>query len=150
MPGTFSVVRANAFILALIGLACAHQAGFAADLRIGTGAAELAAEDTMVIAGGIGPGKASGQEGQLRAVTIALEQDTAKLAIVACDILMMTRQYLDPVVEQIERSIGIPANNILIHCTHTRHAPSTVLRRGYHPDELLRSSNAYHSVSHPA
>src|SRR6266566_5301631 len=68
-----------------------------AGLRIGTAAVELEADDTMVIAGGILPGKATGQEGKLRAVAAVLAKPPIELAIVACDILMMTREQLDPV-----------------------------------------------------
>lgn len=91
----------------------------------------------MIIAGGIGPGKASGQEGKLRAVATVLEKDGTKLAIVACDVLMMTRRTLDPVIADIERAAGIPAANILINCTHTHHAPSTMRVHDYDLDPVF-------------
>ena len=103
----------------------------AAGLRVGAAAIDLEADDSMIIAGGITAGKAAGQEGKLRATAIILEQDGTKLAIVACDILMITREYLDPVVKQIERATGIPAQNVMINCTHTHHAPSTMILHGY-------------------
>ncbi len=107
-------------------------------LRVGTSAVEIEGNDSMVIAGGISPGKAQGQEGKLRAVAIVLEQSPfGKMAIVACDILMMTRYYLDPVVREIERTTGISSSNILINCTHTHHAPSTVKLHGYGTDEAF-------------
>src|SRR5262245_3266607 len=65
-----------------------------AALHVGAAAAEFEADDTMVIAGGITPGKASGQEGKLRAVAVVLEQrPSGKIAIVACDVLMVTRAH---------------------------------------------------------
>jgi neutral ceramidase len=67
----------------------------------------------------------------LRCVATVLEQGGVRLAIVACDVLMMTRETLDPVVTEVERSIGIPAPHILINCTHTHHAPSTMRLHGY-------------------
>ncbi len=89
----------------------------------------------MVIAGGITPGKARGQEGKLRAVATVLEKNgSGKLAIVACDILMITRQHLDRVVREIEKATGIPGDRILINCTHTHHAPSAVLLHDYNED----------------
>lgn len=88
----------------------------------------------MVIAGGIGPGKAVGQEGRLRAVAVVLEQGGVKLAVAACDVLMMTRRTLDPVVARIEQATGIPGANILINCTHTHHAPSTMRLHDYDTD----------------
>src|SRR3954462_10379478 len=89
-------------------------------VRVGAAAAELEADDSMIIAGGITAGKASGQEGKLRAVGVVLEKAPfGKFAIVACDILMITRQHLDPVVAEITKATGIPPANILINCTHT-------------------------------
>jgi hypothetical protein len=109
-----------------------------APLRVGASAVDLEANDSMVIAGGISAGKASGQEGQLRAVAVVLaKQPFGKVAIVACDILMLTRDLLDPVVAEIEKTTGIPAANILINCTHTHHAPSTMVVHGYGRDEVF-------------
>ena len=110
----------------------------AADLRIGTAAAELEGDDSMVIAGGIHPRYVKGQEGKLRAVAAVIEKPgSAKLAIVACDVLMMTRDQLDPVIDQIEQSCGIPGSQVMIHCTHTHHAPSTCRVHGYDRDEVF-------------
>lgn len=43
-------------------------------LRVGAAAASFEADDSMEIAGSILPGKATGQEGQLRAVAVVLEK----------------------------------------------------------------------------
>lgn len=116
--------------------ACA--ASSASELRVGAAAAELQAEDSMVVAGSIQPRYVKGQEGQLRAVAVVLEKPPAvKLAIVACDVLMLTRDQLDPVASEIERTCGIPASNVLINCTHTHHAPSTCRVHGYDRDEVF-------------
>ncbi len=106
-------------------------------LRVGAAAAELEADDTMVIAGGIEPGKASGQEGKLRATAVVLAQGPRRLALVSLDILMMRREHLDPVLARIERELGIPARDILVNCTHTHHAPSTMVVHGYGLDETF-------------
>ena len=106
-------------------------------LRVGAAAVELAAEDSMVIAGGITAGKANGQEGKLRCVATVLEQAGTRLAVVACDVLMMTRETLDPAVAEISRATGIPSAHILINCTHTHHAPSTMRLHGYGLDEAF-------------
>ncbi len=120
-------------------LARADQPQLSRDgLAIGTAAVELEADDGMVIGGSIHAGKAKGQEGQLRAVALVLARPgSPKLAIVACDVLMVTRDFLDPAVEEIEKTCGIPAANILINATHTHHAPSTVTVHGYQRDELF-------------
>jgi len=107
-------------------------------LKVGAADAEFEADDSMVIAGGILPGKSHDQEGKLRATAIVLEKKPfGKFAIVDCDILMITRKHLDPVVAEIEKLTGIPPQNILINCTHTHHAPSTMILHGYGLDETF-------------
>src|SRR5207247_8705420 len=85
-------------------------------LRVGAASAEFEADDSMIIAGGITPGKATGQEGKLRAVADVLQKEPyGKLASVACDILTMTREWLDPATATIPQTTGIPAANTLIN-----------------------------------
>lgn len=103
-------------------------------LRVGAASVDLHADDSMVIAGGITAGKVQGQEGRLRCIATVLDQGDTRLAIVACDVLMLTRQSLDPVVDEIESTLGIPKGHVLINCTHTHHAPSTMRIHDYGPD----------------
>jgi len=122
----------------LLSVAVLTKPAHATGLRVGAAAAELEADDSMVIAGSIHPHYAKGQEGKLRAVAVVIEKPPAtKLAIVACDVLILTRDLVDPVVAQIEKTCGIPASNILVNCTHTHHAPSTVRVHGYDRDEVF-------------
>lgn len=124
-------------------LAVAIAAGLAADpgatageLKVGAAASNLKADDTLVIGGGIGPGKAMGQEGELRASAIVIEDPQGgKVALVACDVLMVNRDILDDAAHRIERELGIPFDNILINATHTHHAPTTVTIHGYEREE---------------
>jgi hypothetical protein len=110
----------------------------AAELRVGAAAVELEGDDSMPIAGGIHARFVKGQEGELRATAFVLEKPgSPPLAIVACDVLMLTRDLLDPVAAEIEKSLGIPAANVLIHATHTHHAPSTIRVHGYDRDETF-------------
>lgn len=134
-----SICQTLLFSFALVtSLAMAQQPVSSDGFKVGAAAVELEADDSMVIAGGISPGKATGQEGKLRAVAVVLEKKPfGKVAIVACDILMITRQHLDPVVAEIEKSTSIPAANILINCTHTHHAPSTMMVHGYGLDDTF-------------
>jgi hypothetical protein len=107
-------------------------------LRVGAAAAEFAADDDMVIGGGILPYTVKGQEGKLRAVAVVVEKPGAgKVALVACDVLMLNRDVIDPAVEAITAATGIPASHVLVNCTHTHHAPSTVTIHGYKRDELF-------------
>jgi hypothetical protein len=110
----------------------------ASGLKVGAAAIPLEADDSMVIGGSILPGQAKGQEGELRVVAVVLElPEQGRLAIVSCDVLMLSRDLLDPVVEEIGRRYRIPADRLLIQATHTHHAPSTVTVHGYCRDELF-------------
>jgi neutral ceramidase len=123
--------------LALLSLA-SNPAFAAGDLKAGAGSEPLLADDSMVIGGGIGPGKASGQEGELRASALVVEDPQgAKVALVACDVLMVNRDVLDRAARRIEQATGIPFDHILINATHTHHAPTTVTVHGYARDEAF-------------
>jgi neutral ceramidase len=107
-------------------------------LRVGAAAIEIAADDSMAIGGGIHAGFVKGQEGKLRAVTVVIDKPgSGKVAIVACDVLFVTRDLIDPVVEEITKECGIPAANVLVNATHTHHAPSTGTVHGYKRDEAF-------------
>jgi hypothetical protein len=92
----------------------------------------------MVIGGSIQGGHLKGQEGRLRAVALVLAtSDGNKVALVACDVLMLTRDLLDPLGKELEESCGIAPSHLLINATHTHHAPSTVTVHGYVRDEIF-------------
>jgi hypothetical protein len=108
----------------------------AQDLKVGAAALELEASDSMIIGGGIGPGKAKGQEGSLRAAAVVIEdQAGVRVALVACDVLMIERDVLDRAARRIESETKIPFDHILINATHTHHAPTTVTVHGYDRDQ---------------
>lgn len=109
-----------------------------AAVRVGAAAVELEADDDMVIGGSILAYKVKGQEGKLRAVATVIEKPGAgKVCVVACDVLMLNRDMLDPVAEEVAKALGVPESHVLINCTHTHHAPSTVTIHGYERDEVF-------------
>lgn len=105
-------------------------------IKAATAAAEMSGDDSMVIAGGIHPGFASGQEGKLRASAIVL-QGEIKLCLISCDVLMIERDILDEVCRDIQKDFGLPFENILIASTHNHHAPAAVTIHGYSRDETF-------------
>ena len=123
------------FLTLCLALACG-RAMAADDLKAGAAAEVLQADDSLVIGGGIGPGKAKGQEGELRASALVLEDEHGgKVALVACDVLMVNRDVLDRAARRIEQATGIPFDHILINATHTHHAPTTATIHGYSREE---------------
>jgi hypothetical protein len=110
----------------------------AGELKAGAAAAELVADDSLVIGGGIGPGKAKGQEGKLRAAALVVEgPGGGKVCLVACDVLMIERDVLDRSARAIAEQTSIPFDHILINATHTHHAPTTVTIHGYEREEAF-------------
>jgi len=92
----------------------------------------------MVIGGSIFGGRVSGQEGELRATAVVLDKvPEGRFALVACDVLMMRRDLIDPVLMEIEIKLGIPSSRVLINCTHTHHAPSTARVHAYDRDPVF-------------
>lgn len=108
----------------------------AAGFRVGAAAVDLIADDSMVIGGSILPRYVKGQEGKLRVVAIVAQGSAdQRVAVVACDVLMINRDHLDPAAAAIEQRTGIPAAHVLINCTHTHSAPTTCTVHGYRRNE---------------
>ncbi len=132
---------------ALLGLlmlfpSCASEQAalpaFTPNVRVGAAAVDIEADDSMVIGGGIHPGRATGQEGKLRAVAVVIEKPgSPPVAIVACDVLMMDRALLDRAIAEIVKITPIPASHILINATHTHHAPTSCTVHGYAVDTVF-------------
>ncbi len=97
-----------------------------ADLRVGAAAENLRTDDTMPLAGMLEARFTKEQEGELRAVAVVVEKPGAgRVAIVACDVLWVTRAIVDAALAEIERTTGIPPSHVLVNATHTHHAPGT-------------------------
>ena len=126
----------NWYVLSVVvGMMAPAHAG---ELKAGAAATQLIADDSMVIGGGIGPGKASGQEGELRATAVVIADPQGnKVALIACDVLMVNRDILDQAARRIEHELGIPFDHILINATHTHSAPTTVTVHGYKREEAF-------------
>lgn len=129
-------LRFRLIVICAFALASASQRAHAADaLRVGAAAVNVPADDSMVLGGMMGPTWAKGQEGELRATAVVVEQPgSGKVAIVACDVLFVERDFLDPAIAKIEALTGIPASHVLVNATHTHHAPSTSKLHGYDRD----------------
>lgn len=74
---------------------------------------------------------------QVPAKIFLQQRPFGKLGIVSCDVLMLARDLLEPVFAEIERDPGLTRDRLLIHCTRTYHAPSTVFVHGYGAEETF-------------
>jgi neutral ceramidase len=129
---------ARAALIAVGLLTSVWETARAGELKAGAAAKRLEATDEMVIGGGIGPGRAQGQEGELRASAVVIQGPDGGLAcLVACDVLMIERDILDAAARKIAEKTGIPFDAILINATHTHHAPTTATIHGYEREEVF-------------
>ena len=64
-------------------------------------------------------------EGKLRATALIIEGGGTRLCIVTCDVIDISRDFIDDVGRKIESELGIPFKNILISASHTHHGYST-------------------------
>lgn len=120
----------------LLGALPVTPAERTAGVRVGTADVELVADPNMIIGGGITGGTVPDQEGKLRVIAVVVEKPAAaKVAIVACDVLFLTRDFVDDALAEIEKTCGIPPAHVLVNATHTHHAPSTGTVHGYKRDE---------------
>ncbi len=115
-----------AFVRTAGGNAPAAASTGAADLKVGAAAVNLQSDPDMPLAGYLESRFTKEQEGELRATAVVIEKPgVAKVAIVECDVLWVTKEIVDAAVAEIEKTTAIPAANILVNATHTHHAPGT-------------------------
>jgi hypothetical protein len=125
-------------LLSVISYAAVPAARGADALRVGAAAVNLQADDSMVIGGGIGPGHAHGQEGELRVTAAVIERPgSGKFVIGDVDVLFLTRDFVDRALAEVQRTTGIPPENVLINATHTHMAPSIAVLHGYGVDPVF-------------
>ncbi len=108
----------------------------ATDVRVGAAAVSLKSDESMPLAGYLENRFTKEQEGELRAVAVVVEKPGAgKVAIVACDVLWVTRAIVDAAAAEIERTTGVPASHVLVNATHSHHAPGTAPAHAFDSSE---------------
>jgi hypothetical protein len=75
-------------------------------------------------------GKATGVHDPLYAKALVLDNGMAQVAILTVDVLGLHWSVVKAVRTAIEVATGIPANNILISCSHTHAGPATLFLQG--------------------
>ena len=109
--------------------------------KVGAAAANLIGDNEMVMAGGIGPWKPNGQEGQLRATAVVVNKEPfGTFAFVGLDVLFVTRDTVDAALAEIQQATGIPPENVLVNASHTHSAPSTIRVHGYGPEQRFKKA----------
>ena len=61
----------------------------------------------------------------LKVRVLFLESDGVRIVLISCDLLSFSVVYSDSVRKKIAERFGIPAQNVLLTCTHTHSSPAT-------------------------
>jgi hypothetical protein len=61
----------------------------------------------------------------LKARAAAFEQDGKKVVIVSCDLIGVSPDIVQETKQLVAKRTGVPAENIMVHCTHTHSGPNT-------------------------
>lgn len=96
-------------------------------LRVGFGRCDLTPRVGVELAG-FGPyinRHSIAVRDRLWARAIALQLDGPPVIIVSNDLCVVQRHTTDRVGELVERATGVPAERVMVHCTHTHSGPGT-------------------------
>ncbi|QDU82797.1 Neutral ceramidase precursor [Polystyrenella longa] len=120
---TVSFSSATLFSLALLPalfLANAALAADAAPLKVGAYAMDITPENFPISsAGSLRARMVKGVHDPLHARCLVVDNGSTAVAFAVCDHCMIPREIMDEAKSRIEKTVGIPAKNILISATHT-------------------------------
>src|SRR3954469_5292050 len=119
-PAWRSTMRPTVVALVLWLLASAAAAG---DLRVGAAAVVITPEAGTPMAGYYSARSAEGVHDDLHAKALVLEQDGAKAALVACDLISMPRGVVESARAIIEKETDVPGASVMISATHSHTGP---------------------------
>lgn len=124
-------------LITLIGavLSLAPQAAAAAEgyLEAGAGSVDITPAEPVVLAGSPTPSKSSSVGTHLHVKALVLSGGGQKIAIVTLDTLKFPMEHVVRARQQIERTTGIPASNVIICASHTHYGPLW----SYYKDQLI-------------
>ncbi len=67
----------------------------------------------------------------LKARAAAFEQNGTMAILVSCDLIGVSAEIAQEVKQRVARKTGIPASNIMVHCTHTHSGPNASSLNGW-------------------
>lgn len=94
-------------------------------LNVGTGAVDITPPTGLDIAGNLWPSQSRGTRDPLRCKALVLDDGTERAALVALDVIGLSRPEVLRARELIMARTGIPAENIMLACSHTHQGPAT-------------------------
>lgn len=95
-------------------------------MRAGASRVDITPPVGTALAGYFSDRKASGVHDPLYAKALAVESGDEAAAILACDLICLYRETVQQIRSLAQRKSGIPAERIMVACTHTHLGPATV------------------------
>ena len=96
---------------------------FSAELRVGTGLVSITPPNAIPMAGYYATRLAEGTHDGLHAKAIVFEQDGARAALVALDLVSLARPTVEEARRRIALITGVPAEAVMISATHSHTGP---------------------------
>lgn len=95
-------------------------------LTAGTACVEITPPPGLDIAGGLSAVPSQGMRDPLFCKALVLDDGTLRAALVALDVIAIERPEVLRARELITARTGIPAEHVMISCTHTHQGPTTI------------------------
>ncbi|MSU48819.1 MAG: hypothetical protein EXS37_07000 [Opitutus sp.] len=109
--------------LALLSFLSLCALGIAGELRVGAAAVNITPPVGIPMAGYYSTRLAEGTHDDLHAKAIVFEQDGAKVALVALDLVTVARPTVDEARRLITQTTGVPGDAVMISATHSHTGP---------------------------
>ena len=93
------------------------------ELRAGAARADMTPPAGTPLCGGWWPVAAKGIKTPLQAHALVLDNGAARLAFVGLDLIAIQGADADAAKARIEKTLGIPRENILVSCSHIHAGP---------------------------
>jgi len=120
-------------------------------LRAGVARVDITPPVGVEMVGFAARGPNTGQHDPLTATALVLAAGRRRAAVVACDLCFMGVEEADAIAERVHRRCRVPAENVLICCSHTHYGPAMrslgdsradALPGPYHADLELKIAGA--------
>jgi CheY-like chemotaxis protein len=146
LPATAQTIRIRVFLLLAIVLTVGGSA-HAADLRIGRAAVVITPPTGMPMGGYYRARLSEGVHDDLQAKALVLESGGTKVALVACDLVNLPREFVEKARVLAAEATGIRGSHIMISATHAHTSPEMGSRlRGASEEAMAVARDAVQKI----
>lgn len=147
------ILRSLCWVVLGATFGLAVSAASAADLSVGAAAVDITPPVPYRMEGYFSERLSTGIHDPLWAKALVIRQGKEQLALVFCDLAMVSASVTTPARRMAEKQTGIPADHILIAATHSHTGPlfTCALRDYMHQQAVAKhGSDPYEKIDYPA